>query len=324
MSNNLEQKTISEMKEQMTVVGFYLVKSIELRTGKTNNVYLDMTLADKTGEINAKLWNCPEGTINDFKVGGVVKIVAEVKSWANKLQLNITKYRTLNPDDEVDISDFVPTAPGNADEYYDYVISRIEMMENEQLRLLVMALILDKKDEFRIYPAAKSNHHAMRHGLLYHVYRMLKSAEALKEVYYREIDIDLLNAGIIVHDLCKIDEMILGDVGLVSEYSTVGNMLGHIAMGVANVAKKADELGISGEIPMLLEHLILSHHYYAEYGSPVMPMFLEAELLHYIDLMDSRIYDFSNIYSSMEAGGVSDRVFILDNRRIYKPTNSKL
>lgn len=323
MDMKLEQIDIADMRAPMTVVGFYLVKSRELKTGKNNNAYLDMTLADKSGEINAKLWNCGEGVINDFKAGGIVKISADVKSWANKLQLSINKYRTLNPDDNVKVSDLVPSAPGNIDDYYAYIISRIEMMKEENLRILVMALLMDKKEEFLVYPAAKSNHHAVRNGLIYHVYRMLRSAEALKEVY-GELDIDLLNAGIIVHDLCKIDEMILSDVGLVSEYSTAGNMLGHIAMGVANVAKKADELGIKGEIPMLLEHLILSHHYHPEFGSPVYPMFLEAEMLHFIDLMDSRIYDFCNLYSSMEAGGVSDRVFALDNRRIYKPTNSKL
>lgn len=323
MEKNLEQAAITDMKAGMTVVGFYLIKSRELKMGKNNNAYIDLTLVDKSGEINAKLWNCGEGVINDFRLGGIIKISADVKSWANKLQLSINKYRTLNPDDDIQVSDLVPSAPGNVEDYYDYVISRIEMMKDDSLRLLVMALLMDKKEEFKVYPAAKSNHHAIRNGLIFHVYRMLRSAEALKEVY-DEIDIDLLNAGIIVHDLCKIDEMILSEVGLVSEYSTVGNMLGHITMGVANVAKKADELGITGEMPMLLEHLILSHHYHPEFGSPVYPMFLEAELLHYIDLMDSRIYDFCNLYSSMEAGGVSDRVFALDNRRIYKPTTSKL
>lgn len=323
MEKKLEQAAITDMKAGMTVVGFYLIKSRELKMGKNNNAYIDLTLVDKSGEINAKLWNCGEGVINDFRLGGIIKISADVKSWANKLQLSINKYRTLNPDDDIQVSDLVPSAPGNVEDYYDYVISRIEMMKDDSLRLLVMALLMDKKEEFKVYPAAKSNHHAIRNGLIFHVYRMLRSAEALKEVY-DEIDIDLLNAGIIVHDLCKIDEMILSEVGLVSEYSTVGNMLGHITMGVANVAKKADELGITGEMPMLLEHLILSHHYHPEFGSPVYPMFLEAELLHYIDLMDSRIYDFCNLYSSMEAGGVSDRVFALDNRRIYKPTTSKL
>lgn len=323
METKLEQIAIADMKQSVPVTGFYLVKFSELKVGKTNNAYIDMTLVDKTGEINAKLWNCGEGVINDFKPGTIVKIAAEVKSWANKLQLSINRYRNLNPDDSVKVSDLVPSAPGDIDEYYAYIMSRIEMMKEENLRILVKALLMDKKEDFLVYPAAKSNHHAVRNGLIYHVYRMLRSAEALKEVY-DELDIDLLNAGIIIHDLCKIDEMVLSDVGLISEYSTEGNMLGHIAMGVAAVSKKADELGIKGEIPMLLEHLILSHHYYPEFGSPVYPMFLEAEILHYIDLMDSRIYDFCNLYSSMEAGGVSDRVFALDNRRIYKPTNSKL
>lgn len=323
MEQKNEYPVIAEIEVGTKIRGFYLVKASELKVGSKSNPYIDMTLADKTGEVNAKFWNCSDGAINDFKPGSVVKIEAEVRSWANKLQLSISKHRYPVEEDGIKISDFVPSAPGDIDEYDAYITSRIERMENEDLRLLVRALLMDKKESFMVYPAAKSNHHAVRNGLIFHVYRMLKSAEALKTVY-DEIDIDLLNAGIIIHDLCKIDEMVLSDVGLVSEYSTAGNMLGHIAMGVAAVSKKADELGIEGEIPMLLQHLVLSHHYHPEFGSPVYPMFLEAELLHYIDLMDSRIYDFCNLYGSMEAGGVSDRVYALDNRRIYKPTNSKL
>lgn len=314
-----KQIDIIDLKDGMKIVGFYLVKRAELRiSNASKKEYLDATLADKTGEVNAKAWGIDEGILDIFELGGLVKIKAKVKMWNDKPQLNLEQFRTAVPDDGVGISDFVPTAPGNPDEYYDYIMMKISSFNNQNMSLLVKALILDKKEEFLIYPAAKSNHHAVRSGLLYHVYRMLKLAEAMKEVY-PNIDLDILSAGIILHDLCKIDEMSISDVGLVTDYTIEGNMLGHITMGIVNLSNKAEKLGIKDEFVLLLKHMILSHHYLPEYGSPVQPMFLEAELLHHIDIIDARLYDFENIYKTVDKGSLSEPVWSLDRRRVYRP-----
>ncbi len=315
----MDHINIIDFKEGMSVISFYLVKNAEVKIANVSKKkYLDVILTDKTGEVNAKVWGMEEDALDVFKIGKLVKIKAMVKIWNEKPQLTIHKYRIVVSSDNQDIDKFVPTAPGNVNEYYEYIISRIDMMKNRKMSMLVRALLLDKIDDFMIYPAAKSNHHSVRSGLIYHEYRMLKLAEAIKTVY-DDIDIDLLNAGIILHDLYKTDEMKISEIGLVTGYTPEGNLLGHISLGVAAIEKKAYELGIEDECVLLLKHMILSHHYYPEYGSPVFPMFLEAEILHHIDMIDARVYDFTDIYRSLDGGEVSEPIFSLDRRRVYKP-----
>ncbi len=312
---------IIDFKEGMSITGFYLVKKSEVKiAGVSKKQYLDIILADKTGEVNAKVWNSTPEDSDIFVAGKLVKIKASVKLWNEKPQLNINQRRMVIDADNQNINNYVPSAPGNIDDYYEYIISRIDMMKNKKMSMLVRALLLDKLEDFKIYPAAKSNHHAVRSGLIYHEYRMLRLAEAMKTVY-DDIDLDLLNAGIILHDLYKIDEMNISEVGLVTDYTAMGNLLGHITMGVSAIEKKAFELGIEDECVLLLKHMVLSHHYYPEYGSPVFPMFLEAELLHHIDMVDARVYDFVNIYQGLDEGNMSEPIWSLDKRRVYKPKN---
>ncbi len=315
----MDHINIVDFKEGMSVISFYLVKRAEVKIASVSKKqYLDVMLVDKTGEVNAKIWNVEQDAIDIFVSGKLVKIKANVKLWNEKPQLTIHNYRMVVAADNQDINKYVPSAPGDVNEYYDYIISRIDMMKNRNMSMLVRALVLDKLEEFKIYPAAKSNHHAVRSGLIYHEYRMLKLAEAMKTVY-DDIDIDLLNAGIILHDLYKIEEMDISELGLVTEYTAQGNLLGHITMGVVAIERKAFELGIEDECVLLLKHMVLSHHYYPEYGSPKFPMFLEAELLHHIDMIDARVYDFADIYKGLEGGNMSEPIFSLDRRRVYKP-----
>ncbi len=315
----MDHINVSDFKEGMTVIGFYLVKNAEVKIANVSKKqYLDITLTDKTGEVNAKVWNAEKDAQDIFVSGKLVKIKSTVKLWNEKPQLNIHNYRIVVSSDGQDLNNFVPSAPEKPDVYLDYIMSRLDIMENQQMAMLVRSMLLDRIEDFKFYPAAKSNHHSVRSGLIYHEYRMLKLAEAMKTVY-EDIDLDLLSAGVILHDLYKIEEMQINDVGLVTEYTPQGNMLGHISMGVVGIDKKATELGIEGEFVLLLKHMVLSHHYYPEHGSPVFPMFLEAELLHHIDVIDARVYDFTNLYKTMEGGKMSEPIFSLDRRRVYKP-----
>ncbi len=315
----MDHINISEFKEGMTIIGFYLVKKVENRVANVSKKpYLDITLTDKTGEVNAKVWNAESDATDVFVTGKLVKIKANVKMWNERPQLNIHNYRIVVSSDEQNVNKFVPSAPDDPEEYLDYMMSRLDMMENQKMAMLVRSMLMDRLEEFKTYPAAKSNHHAIRSGLIYHEYRMLKLAEAMKTVY-EDIDVDLLIAGVILHDLYKIDEMQTNEVGLVTEYTPQGNMLGHISMGVVGIDKKATELGIDDEFVLLLKHMVLSHHYFPEHGSPVFPMFLEAELLHHIDIIDARVYDFTNTYKTLEGGKMSEPIFSMDRRRVYKP-----
>lgn len=307
---------IVDFREGSTVNGFYMVKSSEIKPS-VNKPYLDLNLVDSTGEINAKIWDASESLLEIFKAGSIVNVVGTVSLWRSSKQLKIQKFRPVNEADNIDISHFIPTAPIPAQEMYHFVIDIINQFKNEDLRSLTLAIVTDRKDKLMYYPAAKSNHHAIRSGLLYHLNRMLKTASALKMVY-SNIDLDLLQAGIILHDICKIDEMAVDSFGLVSEYSIEGNLLGHITMGVNLIGEFSKKLRIDPEVTLLLQHMVLSHHGIPEYGSPVMPMFLEAQLLHNIDVMDAQVYDFEKVSAQLNAGELSEPIFTLDKRRVYK------
>ncbi len=309
-------KKIKQFVVGENIQGFFLVKRAEMRTTNAGKRYLDATLIDDSGEVNAKLWAAEEPVINMFGEGEIVKISAKVNEWNGQRQLSINKYRPVGAGDEVDTSNFVPSAPQKGAIYFDLIRQHIDEMQNEDIKKLCLGIILERKDDMMRYPAAKSNHHAIRFGLVYHVYRMLEVATRLCDVY-QGVNADLLKAGIVLHDFCKMEEMNLNSMGLVSEYSKKGNLLGHITMGVNLVAKKGEELHVDGEVITLIQHMILAHHYYPEYGSPKKPLFIEAELLHHIDVIDAAVYDFNKAASETKVGEFSEPIWSLDKRRIY-------
>ncbi len=298
------------------IQGFYLVRRAELRTTNAGKRYLDATLIDDSGEVNAKLWGAEEPVIQVFSEGEIVKVSAKVNEWNGQRQLSIKQYRPVAANDGVNIENFVPSAPQRGDIYFDLIREHIESMQNQDIKKLCLGIIVPHREDMMLYPAAKSNHHAIRGGLVYHIYRMLEVATKLANIY-QNVNLDLLKAGIILHDFCKMEEMNLNSLGLVSEYSKRGNLLGHISMGVSLVAKKGEELHIDPEIVTLVQHMILAHHYFPEYGSPKKPLFIEAELLHHIDVIDAAVYDFDKAVGETKVGEFSEPVWSLDRRRVY-------
>lgn len=147
---------------------------------------------------------------------------------------------------------------------------------------------------------------------------MLSLGKKICEIY-AFLNSDLLYAGIILHDLAKMEEMDSSDLGIVNDYTVEGTLLGHITQGIKNVEMVARELNTDKEIVMLVQHMILSHHYEPEYGSPVKPMIPEAEILHHIDIIDARMFDMKKVTEDIEPGDFSERLWSLENRRIYKP-----
>ena len=204
---------------------------------------------------------------------------------------------------------------------YNFIKGFVDNMKNTDIQKIVSTMIEEKKEKIMYYPAAKKNHHAVRSGLLYHVSTMLKAAEKLCEVY-TNLNKDLLYAGVILHDLAKIEEMDSSQLGIVSDYTVEGTLLGHIIQGIKNLELVGQRLGVDKEVVMLLQHMILSHHYEPEYGSPVKPMIPEAEVLHYLDIIDARIYDMTKVTKEIDGGSFSERLWSLENRRIYKPNLS--
>lgn len=310
-------KKIAEFIVNEQIEGFFLVKEIEVKTASNGKNFLDIKLCDKTGDINAKLWDCKEEDIISYTKDSIVKVRGDVSEWQGKKQLRVALMRLAKETDNIDLENYIQTAPYESDYMHNQLLNYIDKIENEDISKLVNEIVNIYKDKLLFYPAAKQNHHAIRSGLLYHILRMLMTAERLTEVY-TNINKDLLYAGIILHDISKIDEMNANHLGIVSDYTVEGQLLGHIIQGIKTIDNVATRLGINREISVLLQHMLLSHHYEPDFGSPKKPMIPEGELLHYIDIIDARMYDMEKALSFIETNEFTDKIWILDNRRLYK------
>jgi 3'-5' exoribonuclease len=196
-------------------------------------------------------------------------------------------------------------------------MSRINAFEDEELRTLCLSFYEGEKERLMYWPAAMSNHHAEYAGLLYHVKRMMMMGERACEVY-TNLNKDLLLAGVALHDIEKLNELDSDENGVVPEYTLEGKMLGHLVMGVHTIGDRCAELGISEEKCLLLQHMSLSHHYEPDFGSPKKPLFPEAEMLHYLDMIDAKMFDMQEVLEKTEPGKFSERVWTLDNRTLYR------
>lgn len=307
---------VSDLKAGETVNGIYILKNCELKISSNKKTYLDMVLSDSTGEVAAKWWDAGEADYASLSCNRLYYVNARVDLWKEALQLSLNKIRLADEEDQKCIGDFVPSAPLAPEQMLEEIYLFAAKIKNTEIRSVVMHILDEKEEKLSYYPAAKSLHHAIRSGLLYHVVRMLRTAEALCGVY-QGVNPDLLFAGVILHDMAKIGELSSNELGI-AEYSKQGQFLGHIVMGVEELDRAGRAEGVSEEVLLLLKHLIVSHHYEPEYGSPKKPMFLEAELLHHIDLIDARVYDYQNATKNLSPGQFSEPIWSLDRRTVYK------
>ena len=305
---------LSEIKRDDKFEGFLIVRSAEQRASANGKNYLDMTLADRSGSINAKMW---DGTIQPPVAGSIVKVRAAGNEFNGRMQLRVEKIRAAEKKDDVDMSSLIPCAPGDPRKMMEDVVRAADRIADKDLRLITCELLNRAGDKLLTFPAAKQMHHAERSGLLHHMTTMLRSANAMMAVY-PQLNPSLLTAGVIVHDLAKIDEMDADTLGLVSDYSLDGKLLGHIVRGVVNIQLSAQKTGASQGKALLLQHMVLSHHGIPEYGSPMAPKFPEAEVLNMIDTLDARLYEMDEAISRAVPGGFSEKVRGLDNRQLYR------
>ena len=296
--------------------GFWLIKTVDRKTNVKGAPYLDMMLCDKDGEISAKLWDYSELVHGTFDAGELIKVRATVTQFNGADQLRIEKIRKVTAAAGVYISDFVPTAEYSGEMMLGAIMNAIAAVKDDELKTLTYALVKEREKEILTWPAAFKLHHAIRGGLLYHTLSILKLSEGVC-MLYPSVDKDLLTCGIIVHDLCKIDEFDLNPAGLVSAYSVRGELLGHLVMGAMKIEQKAIELGISREKAMLLEHMVISHHGEPDFGAAVRPMFLEAEILSQLDTLDATIYEITSAVGEVKEGEFTGRMWALDNRKLF-------
>lgn len=317
MGNSIPTRKINEFVKNERSEGFYLIRSIDLKTTNSNGKkYLDIVLADSTGEITAKKWEVKDNEETDFKANTIVKVRGMVTSWQAALQLKIEQMRNIVEEDNINIDDYVQSAPIDSKEMFEIIESYINRMKNDDIKNIVNFMIEKNKEKLMYYPAAKKNHHSIKGGLLYHITTMLSLGEKICSIY-DFLNVDLIYAGIILHDLAKIKEMASSELGIVDDYTLEGTLLGHITQGVKEIEVAGQEVKADREVIILLEHMVLSHHYEPEYGSPVKPMIPEAEILHYVDLIDARMYDMRKVTNETEVGSFSERLWSLENRRIY-------
>ncbi len=315
------QKNIIDLKAGDKIDAFVLVKDCDLKKTSAGKQYLDLNLVDKTTQINAKIWENAKENEELIKGNSVVKIRGEVIEWAGSLQLKISKMRLPLDGENIEISELVPSAPISASQMMDELMEFIYKIKDIEIRTLIINIIDKNEKKLLYFPAAKTNHHSYRSGLLYHIIRMLRTGEKLTMVY-DSINADYVYAGVILHDICKIQEMDSNELGIVSEYTMEGKLLGHIIQGIKEIEIEGEKIGLDREKSIVLQHMILSHHYEPEFGSPKKPMTLEAEILHYLDIIDARVFDFENALKVVNEGEFTDKIWVLDNRNLYKLKDS--
>lgn len=318
----MKELFVEELQTDQTFMDFFMVKSIAVKVGANQKQYLDLLLGDKTGEISAKKWDYGEDDekkVANIKEGTLIKIKALVTEWKNTKQLRITKIREAAESDGLIIDDFIKAAPEKPEDMFAYIRDAAVSFEDEELRTLCLEVLDEYREKLMYYPAAQKNHHAELAGLLYHVKRMLMTGEYVCRVY-KNLKRDLLLAGVILHDIEKMNEIESNELGISSGYKMEGILLGHLVQGVRDLDVRMRRLGFSDEKAIMVEHMILSHHYEPEFGSPKRPMFPEAEMLHYLDIIDAKMFDMEEAVLGVEPGAFSEKVWTLDNRKVYKPT----
>jgi 3'-5' exoribonuclease len=278
---------VNSLVPNEVVTAQFLVLSKEIRHKKTGEVYLSLHLADRTGELEAKMWdNVPE-VMDTFERDDIVKVKGLLQLYQSRAQFTIHRLRRLL-DHEIDFADYFPCSERSSDEMFAELQGIIAGLENPYLRKLLVAVFDDPQlaATYKIAPAAKTIHHACRGGLIEHVLSLCSLAK-LTAAHYPEVDVSLLLTGVILHDIGKVEELTYARS---FNYSPDGQLLGHIILGLRLLVAKFDQVpDFPPKLRVLIEHMIISHHGELEFGSPKVPAFAEALLLHHLDNLDSKM-----------------------------------
>src|SRR6185312_11900864 len=287
MSEPLKPCFVAELVADSTITSVFLVHRKDLRQKKDGDNYLSLTLGDRTGQIDANMWDRVAEVQNEFERDDFVRVRGVVKLYREKPQLTIEKLRRVE-EAEISLGDYLPATSADVAEMFAELRGRITAMANPHLRELLNAVFDDPMiaERYRRAPAAKTLHHACLGGLLEHVTSLCRLAELVTQ-NYPYVDRDLLISGILLHDLGKIEEL---SYERSFSYTTPGQLLGHMVLVLEILHKKLAALpDFPRPLQALLEHLIISHHGHYEFGSPKLPMFPEALLLHQLDDLDSKM-----------------------------------
>jgi 3'-5' exoribonuclease len=278
---------VADLAPDQNITSFFLVFEKEVRSTREGKAYLRLELGDRTGTVEARMWDRFEDSSAAISRDDFVKVQGRVDVFRNRPQLILEKLRKAEAS-EVEPADFYATTKANVDELWARLREHVAGTRDANVRLLLEAVLDDPEigPRYRRAPAAKTMHHAYLGGLLEHVVSLCDLSVAVAD-HYPEVNRDFLMAGVVLHDVGKVYELSY-DRSL--GYTTEGQLVGHIVMAVEIIGKKAGAIpGFPEELATLLKHMVLSHHGHYEFGSPKLPMFREAVLLHYLDDLDSKM-----------------------------------
>ena len=304
---------IKELLEGDRVVIQALVGSVSNGTNKSGSPYLNVELRDNSGSLNAKKWEVDGSDKEIFVAGNIVEVLIEVIKYNDALQGKILNAKLL-PLEGIDTTRFIKAPPIPREDLEKRFHKLVNSIEEKDCKLILDYFIKKFGEQIYISPAASSVHHEFASGLLMHSVSLAEHADYFAK-YYPDLNRDLLVTGALLHDFGKMIEL---EGPAVYHYSVEGKLLGHISIMCGELRICAKELNITSEIPLLLEHMVLSHHGQLEFGSPIMPLTKEALLLSMIDNLDSKMLVLEKAYEDVLPGEFTQKVYALDGRAFYK------
>ena len=291
----MKQTYAVNLKPGQPVETTFLVQTKERKIARNGKAYLDLELKDSTGVIRAKLWDC-DRLPHDFEVDDVVRVEGQVEDFQGTAQIRMTAISRCA--DAVDLLDYLPRTAADPEQMYAALLARIRSMADGPVTQLLLAVLEDPviAEKFKRAPAAMTYHHAYLGGLLEHVSSLVRLGDQICD-HYPSLRRDLLLAGVVLHDLGKIEELTFSR-GF--RYTTRGQLLGHMTIALEIVGQKMRSIpAFPPALKDQLEHIIISHHGQLEFGSPKQPMFPEALAVHYLDDLDSKL---ASMRATYEAG----------------------
>ncbi len=278
---------VKDLQANQTVTTTFLVKFKEVRAKKSGELYLSLILGDKSGELEAKMWDNIQDLDSSICRDDFVKVKGMVQVFRNRPQLTIHKLRKCR-EDEIDIADYFPKTTKDVEVMFEELLNLVDAVQNSYLRELLMSILVDENlaAKFKQAPAAKALHHAWLGGLLEHTLSLCRLCRLVAS-HYSDLDVDLLVSGAVLHDVGKIDELCYRRS---FTYTNEGQLLGHMILALDLVNEKISQIeGFPRQLKTVVQHLIISHHGEYEFGSPKLPMFPEALVLHCLDNLDSKL-----------------------------------
>jgi len=313
----MPRQYLRDLSSGSPVAQTFIVRAKALRAARNGTLYIELELADRSGSISARIWNASRNLFDSFDTDAFVEVIGHVETYREQLQMVVNSIKVAR-DADVDPADFFPTTERDVGEMLQLLQQICSTVEQPHLRALLDAFFDEAElcDAFCKAPAAVRYHHATLGGLLEHTLSVAELAVQIAQ-RYPSLDADLLAAGAILHDIGKIDELAYSRS---FNYTDAGQLVGHLTLGLLRVEQKAAQIdGFPAKLLDSLRHLILSHHGEYQFGSPKLPMTLEAVALHHLDNLDAKLNGFQKLIDEdLDPNSAWTEWSRMFERRLYK------